>query len=176
MSEGLFTFGTLETVEIPYAGPGVANDAVAKAPLGVLYRHKGNVYRYVLFDNGAGNVAAVVGGVVYWKALDPNNELLPLFTVTSDIESGIASGVNMVAGVTGVIVTDLHYTWIQVGGVVTALTAASTAAGDGCCHGTDNTFGRMAAGSFINQCFGIALTARNTTAGTNSVLLQNLIW
>ena len=176
MSEGLFTFGTLETVEIPSAGPGAANDAVAKAPLGVLYRHKGNVYRYVLFDNGAGNVAAAVGAVAYWKALDPSNALLPLFTVTGDISDAIGSGVNMVAGVMGNIVTDLHYTWIQVGGVVTALTAASTAAGDGVIHGTDNTFGRQAAGSYVNQSFGTALDARNTTAGTNSVLLQNLIW
>jgi hypothetical protein len=176
MSEGLFTFGTLETVEIPSAGPGAANDAVAKAPLGVLTRYKGNLYRYVKFDDGVGNIAAAVGAVVYWKALDPTNSLLPVFTVTTDISDAIGSGVNLVAGVLGAVVTDQYYTWIQISGVVTALTAASTAAGDGVTYGTDSTFGRMASGSYINQGFGTALTARNTTAGTNSVLLQNLDW
>lgn len=173
MADGLFTFGTLETVEIPSAGPGYANDAVAKAPLGVLYRHNGNVYRYVQFDNGAGNVASAAGAVAYWKTLAPASGS---FVVTCDIESAIAAGVNMVAGVMGAVVTDQYYTWIQVGGVVTALTAADTAAGDACIYGTDSTFGRDAAGSVADLEFAIALTARNTTAGTNSVLLQNLIW
>jgi hypothetical protein len=43
-------------------------------------------------------------------------------------------------------------------------------------YGTDKTFGRMAAGSQVNVNFGVALGARNGTDGTNSVLLQNLIW
>jgi hypothetical protein len=171
--DGLFTFGTLETVEIPAAGPGYANHVAAKSPLGVLYRHNGNVYRYVQFDNGTDNVAAVAGGVLYWKSLAPASGT---FIATSDISSAIAAGVNLVAGVAGCVITDQYYSWIQVGGVVTALTEASTAAGDGCCYGTDNTFGRQAAGVFIDANYGVALTARNTTAGTNSVLLQNLVW
>jgi hypothetical protein len=173
MADGLYTFGTLETVEIPSSGPGVANDAVAKAPLGVLYRHQGNVYRYVQFDNGAGNVAAVQYGVVYWKTLSPSEGS---FVVTSDISSAIGSGKNLVAGVTGAVITDQYYTWIQVGGVCTALTAESTVAGDACVYGTDNTFGRDAAGSVADQAYGIALDTRHFTNGTNTVLLQNLIW
>jgi hypothetical protein len=173
MADGLYTFGTLETVEIPQAGPQYANDPVAIAPIGVLYRHQGNVYRYVKFDNGADDVAAVAGGVVYWKYLSPTTGV---FTATSDISSAIASGVNLVAGVLGNVVTDQYYTWIQVGGVVTALTAQGTVAGDMVCYGTDVTFGRMAAGAQIDVNYGVALDNQNTTAGTNSVLLQNLIW
>lgn len=171
MADGLFTFGTLETVEIPSAGPGYANDPTPKAPLGVLYRHNGNVYRYVKFSQGA--IAAVAGGVTYWKTLAPASGS---FEVTADISAAIGSGVNLVAGVLGTVVTDTYYTWIQVGGVVTALTAADTAAGDACIYGTDKTFGRDAANSVADVPFGTALTARNTTAGTNSVLLRNLIW
>jgi hypothetical protein len=183
MADGLYTFGTLETVEIPYAGPQYANDAVQKAPLGVLYRHKGNVYRYVLCDGS--DVDIVTGAVVYWETLSPTTGV---FLVTADYDDGIAAGVNMVAGVqsnptlnpiTGLPqrnVDDGHYTWIQVGGVCYAQTAAGTVAGDGCSYGVDATFARMAAGSFINQCFAIALGARNGTTGLQQVLLQNLIW
>jgi len=183
MVDGLFAFGSLETVEIPKAGPGSANDATALAPLGILLRHNGKVFRYVKFDDGTDNIAAVNLAVVYWKTLtmpDSDNGIAGVFTVTSDISSAIASGVNNVAGVLGCVVTDGYYTWIQVGGVCDALTAASTAAGDGCVHGTDKTFGRAVAGSFVNQAFGIALDARVTAAGTasgsNRVLLQNLVW
>ncbi|MBF0562600.1 MAG: hypothetical protein HQL37_11385 [Alphaproteobacteria bacterium] len=171
--DGLYAFGSLETVEVPSGGPGLANDAVAKAPVGILYRHQGAIYRYVKVD--ASDVATAAGAVGYWltAGLDPANGV---FKVTADISDAIASGVNMVAGVFGAVITDQYYTWIQVGGVVTALTAASTVAGDMVCYGTDSTFGRMAAGSQVNVNYGVALGARNGTTGTNSVLLQNLAW
>ena len=72
-----------------------------------------------------------------------------------------------------------YYTWIQVGGVCTALTAANTVAGDKCIgsSGTDMIFARNAAGvDTPDQVFAIALDTRNGTAGTNTVLLQNLDW
>jgi hypothetical protein len=171
MADGLYTFGTLETVEIPSAGPGSANDAVAKAPLGVLYRHQGNVYRYVQFSQGA--IAAVQYGVTYWKTLSPS---AGSFEVTADISAAIGSGVNLVAGILGTVVTDTYYTWIQVGGTCTALCAASTVAGDICTYGTDKTFGRDASGSMADQAYAIALDTRHITNGTCTVLLQNLIW
>ncbi len=171
--DGLYAFGSLETVEVPSGGPGLANDAVAKAPVGILYRHQGAIYRYVKFTSPL--VAAVAGGVTYWlvAGLDPANGI---FIATSDISTAIAAGINLVAGVLGCVVTDGNYTWIQVGGVVTALTAASTAAGDMVSYGTDSTFGRMVPGSQVNVNYGVALDARNTTNGTNTVLLQNLAW
>lgn len=171
MADGLFTFGTLETVEIPQGGPRLANDPVAKAPLGVLYRHQGNVYRYVQFHSIG--VGAVAGGVTYWYDLVPTSGT---FEVTSNISLAIAAGVNLVAGVLGAVVSTGYFTWIQVGGVVDALTAAGTVAGDAVIYGTDSTFGRGVAGSINDINYGVALTARNTTDGTNSVLLQNLIW
>lgn len=173
MADGLFTFGTLETVEIPSAGPRYANDLVAKAPLGVLYRHQGNVYRYVKHYEGSPSPAVDDGAVAYWYALSPTTGI---FTVTCDISAAIGAGVNLVAGVMGTDVTDGYYTWVQVGGVVTALTARSTVAGDACIYGTDSTFGRDAANSVADVVFAIALDSQNYTAGTNTVLLHNLIW
>lgn len=169
--DGLFTFGNLETVEIPQAGPQAANDATAKCPIGVLLRYKGNLYRYVKFDNGAA-VAAVVGGVAYWKTLTPTTGV---FTVTSD-ETDSVAGINGVAGVLGCVVTDLYYTWIQVGGIVSAKVAASTVAGDKMIgNATDLTFNRIAVGGAVTDVvFGVAHGALNTTTGLATVLLQDM--
>jgi hypothetical protein len=171
--DGLHTFGSQEVVEIPSAGPQAANDSTKKAPLGILYRHKGNVFRYVYHAPGTA-VATVAGGVAFWKSLDPVNGL---FTVSSD-ETDTIAGINGVAGIYGCVVTATYYTWIQVGGVVTALTAAGTVASDKCIGAvTDTIFGRIAAGGACTDVvFGIALSARNGTDGTNTVLLQNLDW
>ena len=178
MGDGLFTFGTLETVEVPSSGPQAANDAVAKAPLGVLLRWNGKVFRYVQYDDGADDIAAAAGAVCYWKVLTfPTATTASSFKATCDISSAIGSGVNLVAGVLGCVVTTGYYTWIQVGGVVEdCLTAASTVAGDACVYGTDSTFGRDASGAINDLTFGIALDTRDVTAGTNTVLLHNLIW
>lgn len=178
MGEGLFTYGTLETVEVPASGPGAANDAVAKAPLGALLRWNGKVYRYVKFDNGSGNVASVAYGVAVWKTLTmPTATTDGVFTVTMDWTDTLG-GKNAVAGIFGGVVTDGYYTWIQVGGTCTAKTAASTVAGDMCTGSTnDGIFARIAEAANVTDCvYALALSARNGTAGTNTVLLQNLIW
>jgi hypothetical protein len=184
MVDGLFAFGSLETVEVPKLGPAVANDASALAPLGILLRHNGKVFRYVKFDKGTDAIAAVAYGVTYWKTLtmpDPENGVAGVFTVTCDLSSAQNAGINLVAGVLGCVVTDGYYTWIQVGGIVTALCAASTVAGDLCVYGTDKTFGRNAYGSQVNHPYGVALSTLvaaqgGTASNTCSVLLQNLIW
>ncbi len=179
IKDGLFTFGTQELVEIPNDSAGLiggiasTNDSVQKAPLGVLYRHKGNVYRYVKFDDGAA-VAAVAGGVVHWLTIDPANGS---FVVTSD-ESG-SIGLNLIAGILLGVVTDQYYTWVQVGGVAMANVADSTVAGDVCISGTtDLAFDRLAADATITyKPFGVALEAKsNTTTGKAYTLLLGMIW
>ena len=173
MADGLYAFGSLETVEIPSSGPGAANDAVAKAPVGILYRHQGNTYRYVQHNPGTA-VATAAGGVAYWRTLSPT---AGTFVVSSD-ESDTIAGINGVAGVYGGVVTALYYTWIQVAGVVAALVVNSTVAGDKMIgYATDLNFNRIAAGGNVtDQVFGIALSTKNTTTGTSLVLLQNLNW
>ena len=183
IKDGLFTFGTQEIVEIPNDSAGLVggiastNDAVQKAPLGCLYRYKGNVYRYVLFDSGTGAVASAAYGVAVWKSLDPANGT---FTATSAVASKI--GKNIVAGIFGGSVTTGYYTWLQVGGVAMCTVADSTAVGDMMVYpSTDLTFDRLAAGTFNTTVtkivFGIALESKAaTTAGSAYVLLMGLIW
>jgi len=155
------------------------NDATQKAPLGMLYRHKGNVYRYVLFNNGSGDVASAVGGVAHWYSLDPANGA---FTVTSDqTDAGGAAAAkhNLIAGIFGCAVTDGYYTWIQVGGVVDAYVADNTVAGDVCISGaTDLYFGRIAAdGSLTYEPFAVALEAKGADVTNQaSVLLMGLMF
>jgi hypothetical protein len=167
-------YGPNQVAEFPQAGPGYANDAVAKNIPGRVIQYAGKKYRYVQFDNGTANVAALASGVVYWKTLDPSTGT---FIVTSD-ETDTLAGINGVAGVLEVAgVTDQYYTWIVVGGVVDALVAASTVAGDKMIgSATDQTFNRLAAAAAVtDKVFGIALDAIDT-AGTSKVLLQNLDW
>ena len=170
--DGLFAFGNAEIVELPVndARPDTANDASQKAPLGTLYRYKGNLFRYVKFDSGSGTVAALQYGVAHWKTLDPS---VGSFTVTSDQTDAIG-GINTVAGILGAVVTTAYYTWIQVGGYATVLCAASMVAGDvGIGYATDLQLNRIAAGASITSClFGIATGTRNNSAGTDTFLLE----
>jgi hypothetical protein len=171
----LSAFKNAQTVEIPpdliaspYGGIKNTNDATAKNPLGTLYRYKGNMYRYVKFDNGTNNVAAVAYAVVHWKSLDPT---AGTFTVTSDHADEIG-GVNTVAGVLGTtVVTDGYYTWIQVGGVVSVLVNASVAIGDVMLgSATDLEFAHIDAdGEILSVPFGVAYTA--FSSNKSSVLL-----
>jgi hypothetical protein len=180
IKDGLHTFGTQELVEIPNdlinSGGGITktNDAVQKAPLGILFRYKGNVYRYVQHDDGTAAVATAAGGVARWKTLDPANGK---FIVTSDCTDEI--GLNLIAGIYGYVVTDQYYTWIQVGGVVSAFVANSTVAGDVCIDGTtDLYFDRIAAdASIIYKPFGVALESKSATITNQAlVLLLGMIW
>ena len=176
VKDGLFTFGSNEIVEVPpklSVGGDIenTNDAVQKAPLGVLYRHKGNVYRYVLVDTGTGPVAAAAGGVVHWSSLDPANGLFTVVTDYSDI-----IGKSLIAGILRCVVTDGYYTWIQVGGVCDCMVNTSTVAGDVMIYSsTDLTFGRCAADAAVTALpYGVALEA--DVAGVGAVLLLNMIF
>lgn len=176
IKDGLYTFGTNQIVEVPpdlSVGGDIenTNDASQKAPLGILYRHKGAIYRYVKFDDGAA-VAAAAGGVAHWDVLDPDDGK---FTVTSDYSDGV--GKNAIAGVFLNAVTDQYYTWIQVGGVVDAFVAALTAIGDVMIYNaTDLYFDRCAADAAVTGMpFGVAMEE----VGQDNkalVLLLNLIW
>ena len=91
--------------------------------LGDLYvASDGKVYKFVLFNNGTGNVAAVVGNFAYYWA-ETGAET---WTVTMDLSD--SSGVG--AGVFQSIPADGEYCWIQVAGPAT-LTTALTAGADG---------------------------------------------
>jgi hypothetical protein len=184
--DGLFQFGTNQTAEVP-STPGNANDATPKAPLGALYRSGGKVWRYVKLNTGAGAVAATVYGVAHWYALDPPSGA---FTVTSDYSSGI--GKNLVAGIfqnSGVTLTTAYYTWIQVGGIATVQLDFSAlsedpvpdaVAGCKCSYSTTDLklklTGAATAATPRAVIFGVLVAAANCTAGTGSVLLQNLEW
>jgi hypothetical protein len=181
--DGRFQFGTNQTAEVP-SSPGTANDSAAKAPLGSLYRAGGKVWRYVKVDTGAGPVATAENGVAHWSALDPPNGT---FTVTSDYTSAI--GANLVAGIFGGVVTDNYYTWIQVGGIATVTLDFSALSGDpvaaavaGCKCSYSSTdlslklTGAATAATPRAVIYGVLVAAANYTAGTGSVLLQNLEW
>ena len=162
--DALGAFGNAQVVELPpaliaspYGGINNTNDATAKNPLGTLYRYKGLLYRYVKFDNGSDNVAALAAGVVHWKTLSPGTGV---FTVTSDYSSGLGN-INTVAGIIKCVVTDGYYTWIQVGGVASAKANASAVAGDIAIGGSsDLTFGYIAADATITSVpFGVHLSS-----------------
>lgn len=125
-------YGFTLTPQITTANPATVNDAAANGPKAILggkYVWKGNVFRYVKFDNGAGNVAAVVGGAAYWKTLTPNAST-PVWTVTSDA-SDSAYLANGFAGLFLNIPTDLNFCFIQVAGVATIFAGQTNAAGAG---------------------------------------------
>lgn len=91
--------------------------------LGDLYAAQdGRIYKFVLFNNGTDNVAAVAGNVCYYLA-ETGAEA---WTVTSDLSSSN----NIGAGVFQSVPADAEYCWIQIKGPAT-LTTALTAGADG---------------------------------------------
>lgn len=84
--------------------------------------HDGKIYKFVLFDNGTDDVAAVAGNVCYYLATTGAE----LGTVTSDLSS---SG-NVGAGMFMSAPADGEYCWIQIKGPAT-LTTALTAGSNG---------------------------------------------
>ncbi len=91
--------------------------------LGDLYAAQdGRIYKFVLFNNGSGNVAAVAGNVCYYLA-ETGAET---WTVTSDLSDSSYVG----AGVFQSVPADGEYCWVQVKGPAT-ITTALTAGADG---------------------------------------------
>lgn len=85
----------------------------------------GYKYRYVKFDNGVGNVAAVVGNFAYVLAVS-GASAGQTTTVTMDLTDCAGVG----AGVFQSIPADGQYCWLQITGYAT-LTTALTAGADG---------------------------------------------
>lgn len=168
--------GASNTPQVSTGNPRTVNDSVQKAPLGAIVQWKGNKYMYVKFDKGSGSVAALVGGVVHWKVLTPESSP-PVFTVTSDQTDAVA-GVNSIAGVLGVVVTDQFFTYIQITGI--ALNVLFTAAAAVALRIVGTTTDLKVKKCPVTfdatlQCYGITLTAATTTGKAN-VLLQGMDW
>jgi len=90
--------------------------------LGDIYWDRDKCYKFVLYDTGAGSVAAASGNVAYYYTLDgyKNNQ------VTSDLSDSVEIGAGVLQSVPG----DGEYCWIQIKGAAT-LTTALTAGADG---------------------------------------------
>lgn len=152
-------FFPLQTVWVGRTGSFASfNEPTLQFPgqLGAVVEDNGAVYRLCQFDNGAGNVASVAGGVVKWKTRASS-------IVTSDATDEEA-GINSVAGATLGVVTDQYYCYVQIGGLQTCLVAAATAAGDVMVGGAvDNTFARTAEGTApVGIPYGVAYSAIDT--------------
>lgn len=101
-------------------------DTTAQFALGTIYRAAGGKkYKYVLHNNGAGNVAAAAGNFAYIYA-SGGASAGETTTVTSDLSDSAGVG----AGVWQAVVGDGEYGWIQITGPAT-LTTALTAGADG---------------------------------------------
>jgi hypothetical protein len=78
--------------------------------LGTRRDEDGQIYRYVKFDNGAGNVAAAAGALCYRGiASVTNSASLQMWTVTSDV-SDVDSA--FAAGVFVSVIADAGFGWI----------------------------------------------------------------
>jgi hypothetical protein len=82
------------------------------------------IYKFVLYDTGAGSVAAVSGQACYYYA--PGGVSTGVVTVTSDLSDSAEIG----AGILQSAPADGEYCWIQVSGLAT-MSIALTAGADG---------------------------------------------
>lgn len=96
------SFGSDDTVSTVYT--------YLAFPLHTIREEDGKKYRFVKFDNGTGNVAAVAGNLAYWTSTTGQ--------VTSD-----ESDSSVPAGFFQAVIADGGYGWIQVRGPATVNTA-----------------------------------------------------
>jgi hypothetical protein len=92
--------------------------------LGTVHRDAdGKQYKYVQFNNGAGNVASVAGNVCYYYAVSGTSAGQTTIVTMDVTDSG---GVG--AGAFQAVIADLGYGWIQTKGPATLTTALSAGA------------------------------------------------
>ena len=99
------------------------NDSTDKDGVGTIRHAEGKIYKYIQYNDGAGDIAAVAGQVAYYYTLDGYKTSV----VTSDLSDATGS---IGAGVLQAALTTTYYGWIQIKGPAT-LTIALTAGGDG---------------------------------------------
>ncbi len=85
----------------------------------------GKQYKYVKFNNGAGNVASVAGNVAYYYAVSGASA-----GETTEVTMDVTDSGGVGAGVFQAVIADGGYGWLQTRGVAT-LTTALTAGADG---------------------------------------------
>lgn len=108
-----------------YTAAELATEGSAPAWGDVYHAKDGKRYKFVKFDNGAGNVASVAGNFAYVLAVS-GASAGEYKTVTMDLSDSAGVG----AGVFQAVIADGSYGWIQTWGVAT-LTTALTAGADG---------------------------------------------
>lgn len=73
--------------------------------------HEGKIYKYLKYNEGVGNVAAVVGQVAYYHTADGYK----LYTATSDLSDSVQVG----AGVIQAVMAEGQWGWFQIKGAAT---------------------------------------------------------
>ncbi len=109
----------LTAVRTSTEGPEFAVGTVHRDP------SNGKRYKYLKFDDGAGNVASVAGNVAYYYGASGAADADTYQEVTMDLTDAV-----LTAGVFMAVIADGGYGWIQTGGYAT-LTTALTAGADG---------------------------------------------
>jgi hypothetical protein len=107
-----------------YTAAQLASEGPAK-PGNHFFAYDGKVYKFVLFNNGVGNVAAVAGNVCYYYAVSGASA-----GQTTEVTMDLTDTQEIGAGVFQSVPADGEYCWIQIKGVAT-LTTALTAGADG---------------------------------------------
>lgn len=167
---GIYTsFRTVNVSALGGDGTVASGTGPAFGSLGQIFEDNGRVWRLVKFDNGTGDVAAIDGGVLYWKDKSA-------FTVTSDASDSecLANGV---AGGCHVVAVDLNYIFIQIGGDQAAVVAAASAVKGDHATGhasTDNVLTRTAGGTApVDKLVATFMTTRGTTTSDNAASVSN---
>ncbi len=117
----------------------------------------GKRYRFVLFDNGAGNVAAVAGMGAFLLGTG-GQSTGATETVTLDKTDALNSLASVLAGVFTSVPADGEYCWIQTWGVCTLATtllsgADGFALGGGVSGGTDGVLAHVETASSATAAF-----------------------
>jgi len=108
---------TYDSTQLALQGPASVGDHYEAAG--------GKIYKFVKFNNGAGNVAAVVGNVCYYYAVSGASA-----GQTTEVTMDLTDSGGIGAGVFQSVPADGEYCWIQIKGPAT-ITTALTAGADG---------------------------------------------
>ena len=108
---------TYDSTQLALQGPASVGDHYEAAG--------GKIYKFVKFNNGVGNVAAVAGNVCYYYAVSGTSA-----GQTTEVTMDLTDSGGIGAGVFQSVPADGEYCWIQIKGPAT-ITTALTAGADG---------------------------------------------
>lgn len=171
-------FGQIAHPQVDSRGPEYQADLTPKNPIGGKIKWNGRVLRYVKHLGGTGSVTPLAGGPAWGKTVTPaaTASAAPVFEVTADQTDSVfgQTPVGCYMDFTTAPASGT-YIWVVISGMQNIIVAASVEEDMIIGSGTDNTWGRIAAGSNLTRPM-VGVRMEGASSGGKSPVMLLMDW